>query len=635
MIKKISLIFIFTTTLFLWGIADAYFCDGYNERDSLCSTWNIIESIDNLQNFNSSYQNNINGYFWSNYIDTFSQKLESEFIWYIWNKYNFTISPELWSSIGFLGTNRTSKTPINSIAPLGFMKNFNNNSLVYDNQIEENNFSGYPLIIYELEDQENNQLNSSNANSLSVCNSPKSIINTNIEIKNNWLLDYIHISWDNPWKEKVKIIKISPINKEFLIDDWVNYLDDYDTKVWYYSYFIATYNDCNKRWLYSDLIKINYLWKDFSSKLYLSILKNELTLNIPNTIEIDNSIKIKLECKNSLGIFINDFLVNNKYVFDNDILKKYFTCESSFFDKNWVFQKSELFINKPFLDSYIREKQALDYVYKWDSTNQIYNLLYLNSTKFDSWAYLKYGKSSLYLVNILAKTYITSEELSFDALKNLWYIWWTDISFQTRITEEDFINLLVFIEKDLNKFQKNIYTYVNENYWDKKYNLVLDDINQNIILIKKLKEFEKIDKQKYDNLLECISKVRCKDINLLDWIDTIWLKQEIDINTYKNYMKILYHNLWYETYKQSFYSLDQYNKFIDILVESVSYENSFYDNKINYESFRNLQYEILLHLNLQKNISYLVGKYLEKIILIYDTTKKEDLIWILRDFLNK
>jgi hypothetical protein len=113
------------------------------------------------------------------------------------------------------------------------------------------------------------------------------------------------------------------------------------------------------------------------------------------------------------------------------------------------------------------------------------------------------------------------------------------------------------------------------------------------------------------------------------------LQQSIDIDIYKDYMKILYYNLWYDSYKQNLYSLDNYNKFIDIIVETVSYGNDFYNQTISYKSFRNLQYEILLHANLQENISYLIEKHLEKILLIYNTSKKEDMIWLLRDFLSR
>lgn len=500
-----------------------------------------------------------------------------------------------------------------------------------NNQVQENDFSNYPLVTYTWEDSVSS--GSININPLSSCNPPINIINANIEIKNNWLLDYIHLTWDNPWNEKVKIIRISPEEKQFLIEDWVDYLDDYDTRIWNYSYFIAVYNDCIKSGLYSDLLKINYESKADLTVLFLSILKNELTLHIPNTIELYSSTKIKLECSDTSGTFISSLLINSKYTFDNDTLKKYFTCEASFFDKNWKFQKSELFVNNPIKDLYIKEKQALDYAYKWDSANQIFNLLYLNTPKFDSTAYLTYGKSSLYLVNILAKTYLSSENLSFDALKNLWYIW-DNVSINDKITAEDYINLLLFIEKVLIKFQKDIYSYVNDNYWNKKYNLVLSDINQNINLIKKLKLLEITDKQKYNDLLACISRQDCIDLSILNGLEIVWI-QEISVNTYKDYMKLLYFHMWYETYKQKFYSLDDYNMFIDIIVESVSYGNTFYDNKISYQSFRNLQYEILLHLNLQKNISYLVEKHLEKILAIYKTSSKEDMIWLLRDFLGR
>jgi hypothetical protein len=62
-------------------------------------------------------------------------------------------------------------------------------------------------------------------------------------------------------------------------------------------------------------------------------------------------------------------------------------------------------------------------------------------------------------------------------------------------------------------------------------------------LINKLKAYENIDKQKYNNLLECISMVNCKDVSLLNGISEDGLQQSIDIDIYKDYMKILYYNL--------------------------------------------------------------------------------------------
>ena len=114
----------------LINITNSYFCDWYNEYDFLCATWDTIETIDNLDYFNSSYQSNINGYFGSKFRDTFSEELESEYLGYIWNKFNYTISPELWSTLGFLWTNRNYITPTYFYAPLWFMSFYDSWNLV-------------------------------------------------------------------------------------------------------------------------------------------------------------------------------------------------------------------------------------------------------------------------------------------------------------------------------------------------------------------------------------------------------------------------------------------------------------------------------------------------------------------------
>jgi hypothetical protein len=41
------------------------------------------------------------------------------------------------------------------------------------------------------------------------------------------LLDFINISWTNSFKEKVKIVKISPEYKEYFIDIKTNNFEDF------------------------------------------------------------------------------------------------------------------------------------------------------------------------------------------------------------------------------------------------------------------------------------------------------------------------------------------------------------------------------------------------------------------------
>lgn len=628
MLKKIFSLTVFILCTLFYSISYTYFCDGKINWEN-CETWSIIENIDQIESFSSDYSDTIIGYQWNKFLNVFNSELETS-LWYFWNKYDYKEWIEMWSTLGFLWNQRKVLSP-DYQTPVWLFWLYKWQNLTFNNIQEENNFFGYPLVKFE---QDDSVIINWWSNNNIYCSSPIHVKNTKIEIKSNWLLDYIRLSWDNPWKEKIKIIRIFPEYKEYYIEEKFNYFDDYDILSWKkYSYFVIVYNNCNNSWLYSDLIDIDYIWRDMSAKLYLSRIKNDLVFNIPSTIIYDSKTKIRIECKDYLDTFIDSYLINYKYTFDINAFKNYFTCEASFFDKNWILQKSEIYINNQIKDYYIKEKQAIDLIYKWDSTNQIYNLLYLNAPKFDSWAYLTYGKSSLYLINILAKTYISDEKLSFDALKSNWYLP-PNVSLGDRIPQEDLIKILLFIEKDLSKFHIEIYDFVNANFWNKKYSFVVNEINSNIYYIDKLNEYQNKNENKYESLLNCISKEWCMDFGIIKTNTNIEL-QENDIYTYKDYMKILYFKYWEKSYKKYNYTNEDYNKFIDILVESISNWDEFYNTKISYKSFRNLQYEILLHKKLKENISYLVEKHLQKILQIYWTSKKEEMIWILRDFLNK
>lgn len=632
MIKNIYLIWGLLLLVFICGRVDSYYCDWFTEWTS-CESWSTIENIDDFDWFNKSYPDVITWYFWNKNISNFSDELETD-LWYMGNKFNDTFSAEKWSTIGFLWNKRNVLSP-DYQTPIGMFWLYKNQNLAFTQLKEENNFLWYPLIKYNSNDE---VLNIWYWNTSSLCISPKNLTNTKIEIKGNWLLDYVHLTWDNPWKEKIKIIRISPEKKEFIVDNWVNYFDDNDVKIWNNSYFIVVYNDCNPNWLYSDILNINYEWKDNSSKIYLTLSKYELVLYVPSTIKINNSTKINIECKNNSGTFIKSFILNYKYSFDTKTVNKYFTCEASFFDLNGVYKKSELFINNPLKNSYLTEKQALDYIYISESNNQLFNWLYLNISKFDSWSNLTYGKSSLYLINIIWKTYISNEELSFDTLKNLRYFPINTV-INDKITEGDFINLLMFIEKDLSKFQKDSYIYINSNYWNKKYNLVLNDIKKLAFFKAKLDYFKQNDSKTYDILSTCLLWESCSNLEILNKLnkefDKLVFSQEKDIFSYNDYARLLYFELWYNTYKSKNYSLEQYNKFINILLDSITYGDDFYKWKINYSSYISIQFEVQKDQDLMKNVSYLVDKCLEKINIIYDSSKKEDLLGVLRDFLGE
>ncbi|NDK07822.1 hypothetical protein EOM39_01090 [Candidatus Gracilibacteria bacterium] len=628
MLKKIFSLTVFILGTLFYSISYTYFCDGKIDGEN-CETGSIIEDIDQIDSFSSDYSDTIIGYQGNNFLSIFNDELETS-LGYFGNKYDYNEGIELWSTLGFLGNQRKVLSP-DYQTPVGLFGLYKGQTLTFNNIQEENNFFGYPLVKFE---QDDSVIINGGSNNNIYCSSPIHAKNTKIEIKSNGLHDYIRLSWDNPGKEKIKIIRISPEYKEYYIEEKFNYFDDYDILSGKkYSYFVIVYNNCNNSGLYSDLIDIDYIGRDMSAKLYLSRIKNDLVLNIPSTMIYDSKTKIRIECKDYLDTFIDSYLINYKYTFDINAFKNYFTCEASFFDNNGILQKSEIYINNQIKDYYIKEKQALDLIYKGDSTNQIYNLLYLNAPKFDSGAYLTYGKSSLYLINILAKTYISDEKLSFDALKSNGYLP-PNVSLGDRIPQEDLIKILLFIEKDLSKFHIEIYDFVNANFGNKNYNLVVNEINTNIYYIDKLNEYLKSNENKFEGLLNCISKEGCMDFAIIKTNTDIEL-EENDINTYKDYMKILYFKYGEKSYKKYNYTNEDYNNFIDILVESISNGDEFYDTKISYNSFRNLQYEILLHKNLQKNISYLTEKHLQKILQIYGTSKKEEMIWILRDFLSK
>nr|MDD3720176.1 hypothetical protein [Candidatus Gracilibacteria bacterium] len=651
MIKKILLIYIFLIFAFTYSITNTYFCDGYIEGRS-CSTGSMLENIDNLNNFSSNYTNINLGYLGNKFNSFFSDELGSS-IGYFGNKFNSFFSDELgssigyfgnkftknfsdqkWSSIGFLGTKRTVESPFHQV-PVGVFGIYKNQILSFQDHPKENNFLSYPLIKYVSENPTYTpQGVGSNVNSCSI---PSKVSSVKIEIKNNGLLDYVNISWQNTTGEKIKIIKISPEYKEYLIDTGKSSFEDFSlTPDSSYSYFIVVYNDCYNSGFYSDALTIKYYGKSDEGKIYLTLLNNELLLNIPSNIEVNSNINLRCEDLNKT--IINDSLNNNKYVIDFALLKGYFSCVASFFDKKGDYYKSEIYVNKPNLNKYISEKEALDFIYIGDSSNLVFNDLYLNVSKIDNSAYLTYAKASLYLSNIIFQTYLSNENLSFDIFSDLG-LFKTGISKTDKITEKDFIDLVLFIENDLSKNKKNFISFINTYFGYKKYNLVLKEIDKVFLINKYLKDYKRIDKNKFDVLNNCISHVSCSDTSILKSIDkeidlTSNKTQEFDIKNYKDYINLLYFEAGYSSYIKKGYSEENYKKLINIIVESLTYGTSFYDKDITYSSFQNLQYEVMFYDKLMINISLLTEKYLDKIILIYNTSKKEDLLGILKDFLS-
>lgn len=637
MLKNFLLLIILL--FFVFSNANAYFCDWYTSGVS-CSTWSIYESIDWLTNFSSTY-NDINlGYFWTNFSKDLSENLDWT-LGYFWNKFSHKLWEEIWSTIGFIWTNRNVHSPHYQF-PVWTFSNYKNQTLVFYEQPEENNFLSYPMIRYISEVSvvlESESILSWVSSNVNACGIPNNVTWVKSEIKSDWLLDYINISWINSTWEKIKIIKISPEYKEFFVEDWKsNFEDSSLISGSNYSYFIVVYNDCYKNWFYSDALTIKYTWKNDNWKIYLSLLNNELSLNIPSNLELNS--KASLSCKDTVKTIINDYLIDNKYLLEWDLSKKYFSCEASFYDKKGDYYKSEVYVNKPSLYDFMTEKEALDFVYVWDSSELLFRDLYLNVSKVEDNAYLTYGKTSLYLSNILFKTYLSDENVSFDIFSEMW-LFKSWVSKTDKINEKDFIDLVLFIEKDLFKYKNDFILLLDESYWDKKYNLALREIDKVFLINKYLKEYKSTDKKKFDSLNNCVSHVSCDDVSILKNIDnelylTSKRTQANDIKTYNDYIKLLYYEAWYNSYIKKWYSEANYNKLIDIIKESLTYWNSFYNKSISFDSFQNLQYEVIFYDKLKSNISLLTEKYLDKIILIYDdySSKKEELLGILKSFLE-
>lgn len=610
--KKYLLLFVLLFSFY--NISDSFFCDWFVE-DNLCNSWSIIENIDILENFSSDYIDLYPWFFWNNFIKNF------------WDD---------WNSIGFLWTKRALLSPDFQI-PVWFFSNYKNQTLSFQEKQNENNFLSYPMIKYISEDWNINiiQAGSSN-NSCSILNH---ISGAKIEIKNNWLLDFINISWTNSFKEKVKIVKISPEYKEYFIDIKTNNFEDFSLNSWTnYSYFIVVYSDCYPNWFYSDALTIKYNLENENKnnwKILLNLTNNELNLDIPKNIKVKS--RIKLKCVDFTKTIINDYLFNWKYFISNNLLKKYFLCSAWFFDFEWVFHKSENFINNKILNKYISENKALEFIRVWD-TRALFEDLYLNISKVSENSDLDYSKTSLYISNILFKTYISDENITFDIFNELWFFK-TGISKTDKITEMEFINLILFLEKDIVWFQNDFFIILDKNYWNKKYNFVSNEIAKVILINKKLQTLKNIDKRKYDNLYNCIKQKSCEDTSEIEKIEMEFKyfnnpKTENNFKTYNDYIKLLYFSLWYDSFKSKWYSFENYNKFINILSESISYGYGFYDKNISYNSFQNLQNEMLNYDKLRENIVFLTENYLVKINLIYESSKKEDLIEVLKLFLG-
>lgn len=306
--------------------------------------------------------------------------------------------------------------------------------------------------------------------------------------------------------------------------------------------------------------------------------------------------------------------------------------------KSWIYSdllKIDIYwINEEILENFLNEKQAFKYIYNSDNIDLLYTSLYLNILNVKYEENLTYWKTSLYISNILWKIYISSEKFTFDFFIKKWLVN-SKYNINDKIKEWDFLNLLWYINKNTLVFQNDLNDFLDENYWKKEYNTISKDLWDNLDLIIKLKQSKNSNLNDYNNLLTCINWSTCVDLKLMEWVDKNPWSQQNNVVSYRDYIKELYYTMWYWSFTKKSYSIDNYNKFIEILTESITYWNDFYDTKLTYLSYVNLQSEILLQEKLYDTISYLTENHLEKINLIYESSKREELLVILRDFLDR
>lgn len=455
-----------------------------------------------------------------------------------------------------------------------------------------------------------------------------------LDIQNNYPTWY----FDNNTKTKISSVNpkhSTPVwflwlnNSKNLLN--LNINDNYPT--WYFDNNTKTkISSVNPKYITPVWFFQTYSWQILDFRLNKILDENILDENI-----LDNNILVDNNILDDNPILDNNIQVDDNILVDSNILV------DNFIDKTSKSKVPNIVYNIE-KQNYLTVIESLNYIY-WQkfTTQQLFEKLYYLFPYIKLEETVNYYDLSLLLVNIYWNIIIEDKELSFKLL--------TDIGiYNSTIWKTQFVyldELLILLSKKnfFTDFKKNIISNIDNNFYINNEK-VFNDLLKTYYINKQLKN-ENISNK--DKLISCFKYERCSEMdlyinfneeitNLINIKESkeLWINfNNNDVITWKNYINILFKVVSKEEFYKNKYSLDEYNKFINILSEAIIYSEWIENTKLTFVDYYSLQLELLTNEKLYYSIQYLTNNHLKIINNIYEKLNdKSKLLLIIRDYLN-
>ncbi len=382
------------------------------------------------------------------------------------------------------------------------------------------------------------------------CDSPESVNNLNVELKNDWYDDYLYLTWDNPNNYKIIVNKMNYRGEKYPVIDWENSFSDYwiDDNI-IYKYTIITYSECFN-YTYSDIVFFHYK-KDKDP--VIEIKDNYLYLFDNNNTRSKVSISCYFWTKH---IYENTNFSNFKFHIYTALSNSPYSCVYYYLDGSWNL-KSITTSNYARNWVYINIWEALDFM--WFDKDEVY--LNTKKYKFDTSSPLTYDVLSLLFINLYSWFEIDDTELCFDLMLDSDRLP-SDITADTMVSYHNFEKIFFYYlsNKDINS---DIKSRVN-NHFTLTSDIVIDDFSEYF-------------------LTESGIEINKNDIYDISWVE------RLEILNYEEFFSIIY----------SIYSYDYIddknaheNKIKNLVLKTFNWDKNSYDD-VTYLAYKRLYYRLI------------------------------------------